>query len=170
MKKSSIFLAFVFAFCGLSAQDVPCNFTEVIEKSGRVLKAEKNYLNTEYKELRLCLQFQYSNDRLCLSISTNGKEKITLNETNVAYVQFDNGEEKVLKLENGVPIQKDGSTECRFVVSPQDENTFTQQFITGIYFSSEEYPQIDINDLNRYTARKLRERFNCAYTHFRTKK
>lgn len=170
MKKSSIFLAFIFAFCGLSAQEVPCNLTEVIEKSGKVLKGEKNYIRTEYEELRLCLQFQYANDRLCLSISTNGDEKLTLDETNVAYVQFDNGEEKIMKPAGGAAIQKDGSTECRFVVAKEDEETFIHQFITGIYFSSKEYPQIDIDELNRYTARKLKERFNCAYTHYRVKK
>ena len=51
---------------------------------------------------------------------------------------------------------------CRYVVSDENKELFSQKTISAIYFSSKDYPQIEIAELNKYTAKKLMERFNCG--------
>ena len=44
----------------------------------------------------------------------------------------------------------------------QYEEDFSSNIITGIFFSTNLHPQIDLSDFNKYTARRLSERFKCA--------
>lgn len=80
------------------SQEKPCHLTEVEEADGIVLKAEKNYVSSDDKDLRLCLQFQFANQRLCLGVTIEGKEKMEIDSSNVAYVQLSSGEEHILRL------------------------------------------------------------------------
>ncbi len=170
MKKVVSGLFFLIAGLVVYGQDVPCGLSEVHDASGVVLKGEKNYINSEYKEMKLCLQFQYATEHLCLAISTNGSEALDIDSTNVAYVQLDNGKEYILKPQiESLTVRKNFS-ECRYLVEKQDAEAFANHLITGIYLSTKKYPQIDINDLNRYTARKLKEKFSCVYGNVINKK
>lgn len=160
----------VLVFCATSwfgfSQEKPCHLTEVEEAEGIVLKAEKNYVSSDDKELRLCLQFQFANDRLCLGVTIEGKRRMEIDTSNVAYVQLSSGEEHILRLASYKYGKDEKTLECRFEVAGEDERDFAMNMMTGVYLSTKEYPQIDISDLNPYTARKIRERFNCAYTNF----
>lgn len=170
MKNVSAFVLSLFVAMSLFSQEAPCNFTEVEEMGKVVYKGEKNYINTEYKELRICLQFQYSQERYFIAITTEGDRKMVIDSSNVAYVQLENGKEYILR-PHECKYDKDGMRlECRYVVAKEDERDFANIPIKGIFFSSDVYPQIDIADLNNYTARKLREKFNCAYTAFNKQK
>lgn len=146
------------------SQEKPCHLTEVEEADGIVLKAEKNYVSSDDKDLRLCLQFQFANQRLCLGVTIEGKEKMEIDSSNVAYVQLSSGEEHILRLSSYKYGKDEKTLECRFEVAREDERDFAMNMMTGVYLSTKEYPQIEIGNLNPYTARKMRERFNCAYT------
>lgn len=166
MKNISVFIVSLLSAMVLFSQETPCNFTEVQENGKVVYKGERNYLNTEYKELKICLQFQYSEGRYCIAIITEGDRRMEIDSTNVAYFQLRNGKEYILK-PGERKYDRDGKQlECRYMVEDKDVKDFSNNPIGGIFYSTNIYPQIDIPDLNNYTSRKLRERFNCAYTSF----
>ncbi len=166
MKNITAFLLSLLPAMMLFSQQTPCNFTEVEENGKIVYKGERNYISTDYKELKICLQFQYSEGQYCIAVITEGNRRMEIDSTNVAYMQLGNGKEYVLK-PGERKYDKDGKQlECRYVVGEKDVRDFSNNPIRGIFFSTDIYPQIDISDLNNYTSRKLRERFNCAYTNF----
>ncbi|MEE0926576.1 MAG: hypothetical protein UH641_03150 [Bacteroidales bacterium] len=153
---------FLFSSSVIVAQTNPCKFTE--EKRGEVTvyKGEMTYIGTIHEELRIGLQFQMIGDEVGIAISVNNKDGISIDSTNVAYVQLSNDKEYVLVPKEISYTNQNKRLECRYVVSEQYEEDFSSNIITGIYFSTNLHPQIDLSDFNKYTARRLSERFKCA--------
>lgn len=145
------------------AQKNPCNFTEERKGDTVIYKGEMNYLGTTHAELRISLQFQMIGNELGLVFGLNNIDGISMDSTNVAYIQLANDKEYILTPKQ-ISLTKDNKRlECRYVVSEQDEQNFISYVITGIYISTNIHPQIDISDFNRYTARRISERFKCAH-------
>lgn len=144
------------------AQKMPCKFTE--EKRGEitVYKGEMSYIGTVHEDLRISLQFQMIENEVGIVIGLNNKDGIRIDSTNVAYVQLSNDKEYVLIPKEVLYTNQNKRLECRYVVSEQYEEDFSSNIITGIYFSTNLHPQIDLSDLNKYTARRLSDRFRCA--------
>lgn len=144
------------------AQKMPCKFTE--EKRGEitVYKGEMSYIGTVHEDLRISLQFQMIENEVGIVIGLNNKDGIRIDSTNVAYVQLSNDKEYVLVPKEISYTNQNKRLECRYVVSEQYEEDFSSNIITGIYFSTNLHPQIDLSDLNKYTARRLSDRFRCA--------
>lgn len=169
MKKivSGLILLFVgfAAFC--QSDKKPCSLTEAEEEGHLVRKGEMNYLSGNYKELRLSIQFQMIDNNMYVCIGMDLPQGDTIYQDNLAYIQFEDGKECVLTPDI---VRKDKSgkrTECKFLVPEKDEPLFIASVMSGVFLSTKEHPQIDIIDLNRYTARKFRERFECAYSNLK---
>ncbi len=153
------------AFC--QSDKTACSLTEVEEDGHLVRKGEMNYLNGNYKELRLSIQFQMSDNNMYVCIGMDLQDEDMIGSDNLAYIQFEDGKECVLTPDI---VRKDKSgkrTECKFLVATKDEPLFIASVMSGVFFSTKEHPQIEIIDLNRYTARKFRERFECAYSNLK---
>jgi hypothetical protein len=152
------------------AQSNPCKFTEVHTSNSVIMKGEMNYMGSVEKSLRISVQFQMVEDETGLCIGVNNQDGLTMDSTNVAYVQLSNGKEYVLIPKN-IQISNDNKRlECRYVVTEEDEQDFVRYIITGIFFSTNIHPQIELEDFNRHTARKISEKFKCAYEKIKNKK
>ena len=140
---------FLFSSSVIVAQTNPCKFTE--EKRGEVTvyKGEMTYIGTIHEELRIGLQFQMIGDEVGIVISVNNKDGISIDSSNVAYVQLSNDKEYVLVPKEISYTNQNKRLECRYVVSEQYEEDFSSNIITGIYFSTNLHPQIDLSDFNK---------------------
>ncbi len=152
------------------AQSNPCNFTEVHTNTSVIMKGEMNYMSSVEKSLRISVQFQMVEDETGLCIGVNNQDGLIIDSTNVAYIQLSNGKEYVL-IPKDIKVSNDGKRlESRYVVPEEKEIDFVKNIITGIFFSTNLHPQIDIEEFNRHTARKISEKFKCAYENIKNKK
>lgn len=161
--KKIFLIAIVLLLSALSyAQKTPCNLTEE-NKDGKIMyRGERNYVGTNYENFRVCIQYLYDGTNHCLELTLDYKQPLTVEEKSVAYIQFPNEEEVELVLSEIVTNDKNNKIGCRYALTEEQQKIFSQQTITAIYFSTKEYPQIEIAELNKYTAKKLMERFNCG--------
>lgn len=144
------------------AQKTPCNLIEEKENGKTMYRGERNYVGTNYDDFRVCIQYLYDGENHCLELTLDYKQPLTVEEKSVAYIQFPNEEEVELVLSEIVTNDKNSKIGCRYALTEEQQKIFSQQTITAIYFSTKEYPQIEIAELNKYTAKKLMERFNCG--------
>ncbi|MEE0888623.1 MAG: hypothetical protein U0L57_00245 [Bacteroidales bacterium] len=144
------------------AQKTPCNLIEEQENGKTMYRGERNYVGTNYDDFRVCIQYLYDGENHCLELTLDYKQPLTVEEKSVAYIQFPNDEEVELKLSQIITNTKNGKIGCRYALDEKQKEIFAQKTITAIYFSTKEYSQIEIPELNKYTAKKLMERFNCG--------
>jgi hypothetical protein len=162
MKK--IFLvAIAVLLTGVSfAQKTPCNLTEE-KKDGKTLyRGERNYIGTNYDDFRVCIQYLYDGENHCLELTLDPKNPLTMEEKSIAYIQFAEDLEVELTLSEIILNPDNKKIGCRYALTEEQKEIFAHKTITAIYFSTKEYPQIEIPELNKYTAKKLMERFNCG--------
>ena len=112
--------------------------------------------------LRGTLQYLYDGENHCLELTLDPRETLTVEENTPAFIQFSTGEEIEMSLSKIIVKENTKKIGCRYVVSEENKELFSQKTISAIYFSSKDYPQIEIAELNKYTAKKLMERFNCG--------
>lgn len=163
MKKTVFALFFVLFVCGVKAQETPCQLTESTINGKQVLKGERNYMKTEYDLMRVCVQFVSCEDRMFLGVVFEPKGEFNIDSTNLAYVQLLNGNEHALKPEFVNKEEKTGKVECWYLVDKQTEKEFADNLIVSMFFSSREYPQIEVAEMNRYIARKIMTKIQCMY-------
>lgn len=163
MKKTVLALFLILFACGVKAQETPCHLTESTINGKQVLKGERNYMKTEYNLMRVCVQFVSCEDKMFIGIVFEPKGEFNIDSTNVAYVQLQNGNEHTLKPEFINKEQKNGKVECWYLVDKQIENEFAENLIVSMFFSSREYPQIEVAEMNRYIARKIMTKIQCMY-------
>jgi hypothetical protein len=158
--KKIIVIALLFVSVISFAQETPCKLM-VETKDGKTLyKGERNYVNTNYENFRICIQYLYDGEKHCLGLTIDPKTPVTIEENSVIYVQFASEKEVELKLSEMIPNGK--KIECRYAITDSNKTIFSNEVISGIYLSTQEYPQVEVPDLNKYTAKKIMERFNCA--------
>ena len=85
------------------AQKNPCNFTEERKGDTVIYKGEMNYLGTTHAELRISLQFQMIGNELGLVFGLNNIDGISMDSTNVAYIQLANDKEYILRNKSHLP-------------------------------------------------------------------
>lgn len=144
------------------AQKTPCNLIEEQENGKTMYRGERNYVGTNYDDFRVCIQYLYDGENHCLELTLDYKQPLTVEEKSVAYIQFPNDEEVELVLSEIITNNKNNKIGCRYALREDQQKIFSEQTITAIYFSTKEYPQIEIAELNKYTAKKLMGRFNCG--------
>ncbi len=163
--KKIFLIATTFLLTAISfAQKTPCNLIEEQENGKTIYRGERNYVGTNYEDLRVCVQYLYDGENHCLELTLDTKAILTPEEKSIAYIQLTNEEEQELVLDRIVTTSKNNKIGCRYALSEEQQKIFSQTTITAIYFSTKEYPQIEIAELNKYTAKKLMERFNCGIT------
>ena len=161
--KKIFLIAIVLLLSAVSyAQKTPCNLTEEKADGKIMYRGERNYVGTNYENFRVCIQYLYDGTNHCLELTLDYKQPLTVEEKSVAYIQFPNEEEVELVLSEIVTNDKNGKIGCRYALDEKQKEIFAQKTITAIYFSTKEYSQIEIPELNKYTAKKLMERFNCG--------
>lgn len=144
------------------AQKTPCKLIEEQEKGKTIYRGERNYVGTNYDNFRVCVQYLYDGENHCLELTLDYNQPLTVEENSIAYIQFANEKEEELKLSEIIINPKNNKIGCRYALSEEQQEIFSQTTITAIYFSTKEYPQIEIAELNKYTAKKMMERFNCG--------
>ncbi len=158
--KKLIVIALLFVSTISLAQETPCKLIEE-KKDGKTLyRGERNYVNTNYDDFRICIQYLYNGEKHCLGLTIDSKTPVTIEEKSVVYIQF--SEEKEIELELTEMIFNGKKIECRYAITEENKEIFSKDIISAIYLSTKEFPQIEIPELNKYTARKLKERFECA--------
>lgn len=158
--KKGIFVIMLFISAMAFAQQNPCKFTTETKGDKTIYRGERNYVNTNYDKFRVCIQYLYDGEKHCLGLTMDVEPQVNIAENSTIFVQFSNNEEVELKLTNIEAIKK--KIECHYAIPTDLQKLFTQETISAIYFSTEEYPQVEIPELNKYTARKLKERFECG--------
>ncbi|MBR5253515.1 MAG: hypothetical protein IKV46_00550 [Bacteroidales bacterium] len=162
MKKILLIITTILLTTSLFSQKTPCNLTESIENGKTIYRGERNYVTTNYEDLRVCVQYLYDSERHCLELTLDTKEALSVEKNSIAYIQFAEDLEEELKLNDIVINEKNNKISCRYALSAEQEKIFSLQPIQAIYFSTKEYSQIEIPELNKYTAKKIMERFNCG--------
>lgn len=161
--KKILLIATTLLLTSLSfAQKTPCNLIEEKENGKTMYRGERNYVGTNYEDLRVCVQYLYDGENHCLELTLDYKQPLTVEEKSVAYIQFPNDEEVELVLSEIITNNKNNKIGCRYALREDQQKIFSEQTITAIYFSTKEYPQVEIAELNKYTAKKLMGRFNCG--------
>lgn len=160
--KKLLVIALLFVSAISFAQETPCHLTAEQIDGKTIYRGERNYLNTEYDNLRVCIQYLYDGEDHCLGLTFDTQSGITVLEKSEVFVQFSNDAEEKVPLKS--LIKTDKKIECRFAISKEQEKVFSHEQISAVYFSTVEYPQIEIPEIHKYTGRKIMERFNCAIT------
>ena len=161
--KKILLIATTLLLTSLSfAQKTPCNLIEEKENGKTMYRGERNYVGTNYDDFRVCIQYLYDGENHCLELTLDYKQPLTVEEKSVAYIQFPNDKEVELELSKIITNNKNSKIGCRYALREDQQKIFSEQTITAIYFSTKEYPQVEIAELNKYTAKKLMGRFNCG--------
>jgi len=163
--KKILLIATALLLTSLSfAQKTPCNLIEEKENGKTMYRGERNYVGTNYDDLRVCVQYLYDGENHCLELTLDPREPLLVEENTPAFIQFSTGEEVEMKLSKIIIKENTNKVGCRYVVGEENKELFSQKTISAIYLSSKDYPQIEIAELNKYTAKKLMERFSCGMT------
>ncbi len=162
MKKILLIASALLLTSVVFAQKTPCNLTEETKDGKTMYRGERNYVGTNYDDLRVCVQYLYDGENHCLELTLDTKLTLTPQEKSIAYIQLANDTEEELVLSKIVTNSKNNKIGCRYALTESQQKIFSQTTITAIYFSTKEYSQIEIAELNKYTAKKLMERFNCG--------
>lgn len=163
--KKILLIATALLFTALSfAQKTPCKLIEEKENGKTMYRGERNYVGTNYDDLRVCVQYLYDGENHCLELTLDPREPLLVEENTPAFIQFSTGEEVEMKLSKIIIKENTNKVGCRYVVGEENKELFSQKTISAIYLSSKDYPQIEIAELNKYTAKKLMERFSCGMT------
>jgi hypothetical protein len=162
MKKILLIASALLLTSVVFAQKTPCNLTEETKDGKTMYRGERNYVSTNYDDFRVCIQYLYDGENHCLELTLDYKQPLTVEEKSVAYIQFPNDNEVELVLSEIITNNKTNKIGCRYALREDQQKIFSEQTITAIYFSTKEYPQIEIAELNKYTAKKLMGRFNCG--------
>lgn len=163
--KKILLIATTLLFTALSfAQKTPCKLIEEQENGKTMYRGERNYVGTNYDDLRVCVQYLYDGENHCLELTLDPREPLLVEENTPAFIQFSTGEEVEMKLSKIIIKENTNKVGCRYVVGEENKELFSQKTISAIYLSSKDYPQIEIAELNKYTAKKLMERFSCGMT------
>lgn len=161
--KKILLIATALLITSLSfAQKTPCKLIEEQENGKTMYRGERNYVGTNYDDFRVCIQYLYDGENHCLELTLDYKQPLTVEEKSVAYIQFPNDKEVELELSKIITNNKNNKIGCRYALREDQQKIFSEQTITAIYFSTKEYPQVEIAELNKYTAKKLMGRFNCG--------
>jgi hypothetical protein len=162
MKKILLIASALLLTSVVFAQKTPCNLTEETKDGKTMYRGERNYVGTNYDDFRVCIQYLYDGENHCLELTLDSKNPLTVEENSIAYIQLAEDLEVELKLSQIITNTKNGKIGCRYALDEKQKEIFAQKTITAIYFSTKEYSQIEIPELNKYTAKKLMERFNCG--------
>ena len=152
------------------AQGTPCNLIEEVKDGKTMYRGERNYVGTNYDDFRVCIQYLYDGENHCLELTLDPKNTLNVEENSIAYIQFAEAEEVELTLSKIILTPNNNKIGCRYALTEEQKDIFAHKTITAIYFSTKEYPQVEIPELNKYTAKKLMERFNCGISTIKNQK